>query len=749
MIGNLFTYYRQMPVPVLLIRRSDAMIVDANFAAHASYPVLEATQGLGVLSSLFPPMDISVLSTMIHNPGHILSIHDYTGRPVNASIVFADVVHAVVSVVTSRHDIPADSAAETRLRSVTAVISDFVFELVINGGGEPEIVWMSDMVEKVLGYTATELVACRDLAEMIHPEDLVKVQAHVRKIIAHSSSEATFRIRTKYQDYRWLRNFVRPIHSVKSEESRFIGVASDITDFKSTDDALQDSLESYRTLITTLEEGVVVTDLNGTILNANPSAGEILGIPSSALVGVSAIDFGMKVLNEDRMALSNEESPVLVTIRSGNPVRHLTIGLELQNTKIVWISVNTQPLKRGNEREFYGVVLSIRDITDIKVAMDEVYRLSLVARQTTSSVIITDVNRKIVWANPAFTRLTGFTLEEAKSKNPKELLSGPGTDYTVYKEIARCLREYQPVKAHIFNYKKNLEGYWVELTIDPMYDMRGKHIGFIAVQNDITQQYRHEQELMKAKEESEDMNRLKSTFLANISHELRTPMNGILAYADILRDEIEDPLHKKMISTIYQSGHRLIETINSILDLTFIESNENQVEIQTVMAAPIVISAVKYFEREAEKKNLTLQFLGKENGCALLIDERMFFAVMKHLIGNAVKFTENGGVRVEMDMDEQYGIIKISDTGIGITPEKQAVIFELFRQESEGGSRNYEGFGIGLSISKRFVEIMNGTITLSSTSGLGSVFTVTLPLANRAPVQSFSSQTELPGSSDI
>lgn len=239
-------------------------------------------------------------------------------------------------------------------------------------------------------------------------------------------------------------------------------------------------------------------------------------------------------------------------------------------------------------------------------------------------------------------------------------------------------------------------------------------------------------ELLIAKEKAEEMSRLKSIFLNNMSHELRTPMIGIMGYAEILNDEIVEDDLKEIAGNIFHGGKRLTQTLNSILDLSKVESNELELQIKNFALADLTKKAVNEFQATAASKNLFLEVRINDEAISALVDKRLYADVVKNLVDNAIKFTQAGGVIIELNttylVDKKFASLKVTDTGIGIAEENHDLIFEPFRQVSEGNNRSYEGCGIGLTIVKKFVEVMNGKISLIKREGGGTIFIVDLPM---------------------
>ncbi len=228
-----------------------------------------------------------------------------------------------------------------------------------------------------------------------------------------------------------------------------------------------------------------------------------------------------------------------------------------------------------------------------------------------------------------------------------------------------------------------------------------------------------------------EMRELQTTFLDNMSHELRTPITVILGYAGILADELEDPELKEMAEIVLKSSNRLTESLNLLLDQSSIEAGTLKVDFEKIDVSEIIKNSTKIYKPVAEDKNLKLNFINNCGNVICEIDKKMLEKVLDNLISNAIKYTKSGEITVELNSTEtdenKYAQISVSDTGIGIEEEKQSLIFEAFRQVSEGMNRLYQGTGLGLSVTKKFVELMNGKIFVKSKLNEGTTFTILFP----------------------
>ncbi len=241
----------------------------------------------------------------------------------------------------------------------------------------------------------------------------------------------------------------------------------------------------------------------------------------------------------------------------------------------------------------------------------------------------------------------------------------------------------------------------------------------------------HEEALIKAKNEAEESSRLKSSLLANMSHELRTPMTGILGFSEILHDELDDNRLKSMASTIYKSANRLMTTLNSIMDLSAIESNRTNLTLKPVNIKIIFMNLLRNAYTIASDKGLYIR-TALPPSINVIADDKLLGQLLHHLIDNAIKFTIDGGISISAYAglrDTSDVVIKISDTGIGIAPQHHKLIFEEFRQVSEGLSRTFEGSGLGLSLVMKISKLLNARVWVESVPEKGSDFYVALPSA--------------------
>ncbi len=280
-----------------------------------------------------------------------------------------------------------------------------------------------------------------------------------------------------------------------------------------------------------------------------------------------------------------------------------------------------------------------------------------------------------------------------------------------------------------FSYPIDGQMRFFEFSFFPIYD-NGEFVGFSEHSRDITEQKKRELELQKAKEKAEESDRLKSAFLANMSHEIRTPMNGILGFTELLGEpNLDEGSKAHYISLIKKCGNQLMTIINDIIDISKIEAGELVVKKEKINVDRIFPDVFSFFNPAAQKKNITLinDIIPEDTPTMIESDESRLRQVLINLIDNSIKFTSDGQVNFGYRKNENHIEFYVRDTGIGIKPEHQQMVFERFRQADTSLSKKHRGTGLGLSISKALVDLLGGTIRMESAPGKGSLFTFRLP----------------------
>ncbi len=274
---------------------------------------------------------------------------------------------------------------------------------------------------------------------------------------------------------------------------------------------------------------------------------------------------------------------------------------------------------------------------------------------------------------------------------------------------------------------------WIQIVFFPLNDSFGKPKQFVLIHENITARKLAEQELLKAKLQAEESDRLKTAFLNNISHEIRTPFNGLLGFLSMLQsDKLSKEDRDEYISFINENAHRLMHTINDIVEISMIQTGQLQADISDCNIKSLTYELFGLYKTEAESKGLKFKInssLPKDIE-HISTDSQKLNAILSVLLGNAIKFTQKGSIELNLQKKDESIEFSVKDTGVGIPANKQQAIFERFMQADVSNTRRFEGSGIGLSIAKAYVEMLGGTIGVESNTGEGSRFYFTIGIGN-------------------
>ncbi len=512
-------------------------------------------------------------------------------------------------------------------------------------------------------------------------------------------------------------------------EKLVAGFLHNITERKLIEDALYESEKMYRSIFDSAPVGIYQSTHEGKFIKANKALAKLLGYDSEDELCKVDITNDIYLDKNKRHTLISEFEPT-------GSVSDREVQWKRRDGSVIWVQLNAFAVKDelGNTKHFEGYV---RDITSRKLAEGHIQTLTKAIEQSPVCVIITDLKGNIRYVNNKFTEVSGYSIDEVIDKNPRILKSGTQSK-EFYQSLWETIISGNTWSGELHNKKKNGELYWENAIISPIVDAAGKILNFVAVKEDITEKKKMIEDLVKAKDKAEESNRLKSSFLANMSHELRTPMVGILGYADILATELSNPEHAELAKMVLSSGRRLIETLNSLLDLSSIEAKKMELKYESVDVIRVLKESITLFLPNAAAKGLYIKSILPDKTFEINSDREILYKIFNNLINNAVKYTQSGGLTIELsttsNADGKYLMLSIADTGIGIPSDYHEIIFEPFRQVSEGYTRKFEGSGLGLSITNKLVKILDGRIFLESTPGKGSRFIVKLPFTVSADV---------------
>jgi PAS domain S-box-containing protein len=578
---------------------------------------------------------------------------------------------------------------------------------------------------EIIGKTFQEITDNKQFIEFVIPK--YKEAIKNRKATNHE----------EYYDFGNGKVFVdvtlTPIFNSEGKCVNILGAARDITKRKFAEDALKENEEKYRLLLSNMNEGVIFVDNNDVIKFINKRCCEIYGFEYEELIGKTGYE--LLIYKDDRHIIVEKNLERMEGASGSYIVRGLNKAGE-----ILWINISGAPIFDENKKPI-GSIGILSDVTEQIVAEQklrktEKYYKALI-ENAPDGVVTIGIDGKFQFVSDNSKKIFGFPVDEIANFHPADN-THPEDLPMVLNTLDELIKNPKLVPVIVYRFRtKDGNWRWIESTFSNLFG--DPNVNAIVINfRDITDRKIAEKDLINAKEKAEESEKLKSNFLANMSHELRTPMVGILGFSELLKSELTEKTHKMMAERVYKGGKRLMGTLNLILDLSRLEAGKLETNYKVFEINELITNSVEIYDQTVRQKNLYIKFVKNTENILVNLDERMVSDVLNNLINNSVKYTETGGIVItsgELLLNgTEYAEIKVKDTGIGIPSDKLGLIFEEFRQVSEGYSRTFEGTGLGLSLTKKFVEKMNGTIEVSSEIGKGTVFTVRIPLNSKTQV---------------
>ncbi|SMP62550.1 PAS domain S-box protein [Anoxynatronum buryatiense] len=607
---------------------------------------------------------------------------------------------------------------------------------------------------EMVGYTLAELepTSINTRNRFVHPDDLQASEAQLQEVFSHQRDHYDIEYRMKHRDGHWV--WVQDRGNVISWTADDIpllmsGTHTDITEKKLVEKALEESEKAYRAYTEQSPLAIFVTDRAGKYLRANPAACTLTGYTEEELIKLTINDLTPPEFKDQDQARINEAE-------EKGTVAAEFIGLK-KNGERYWGRIHISII---NENEIMGIVEDISERKEMEVTLASKQKeLETYFTSSLDLLCIANTNGTFIRLNPEWEKVLGYSLEELEGKKFLDYVHPEDLPATM--EVIQNLKNQEEVSSFTNRYRCADNTYrWIEWRSRPVGEV------MYSVARDVTKKFKQEEKLLEftamlemknleldvAAHQAEQASRTKSQFLANMSHEIRTPMNGILGFLQLLQETKTDKQQATYINYIKTSSEILLSLINDILDLSKIESGKMELETIPFDLRSALEAAVIPQAHRAHSKNLELHLLMRP--CLpfqVKGDPTRLRQIVTNLVSNAVKFTEIGNIAVECSQINESDTvstveIQVRDTGIGISEEAVSRLFESFTQADASNTREYGGSGLGLAISRDLAHLMKGTITVASSPGEGSTFTLTLPLEkDRTPLPQLASHQVLKG----
>jgi PAS domain S-box-containing protein len=504
--------------------------------------------------------------------------------------------------------------------------------------------------------------------------------------------------------------------------------------------AQRESDRKYRDVVEQVKEVIFQTDSAGRWTFLNPAWAEVTRFTVEESLGKMFVDY---VHPEDRERNMKQFEPLILRRKDycRHEVRYLT-----RDGGSRWMEVYAR-LLLDEQGATVGTAGTLTDVSERKSAETQMRLLQRAVDASANGIVISDATLRdepVVYVNPAFERITGYTAAETVGRNCR-FLQGAHGEQPGLTELRGALKERRVATVVLRNFRKDGSLFWNEFTVAPLFDKEGKLTHFIGSISDVTGRVLAEEEMRRlntqlgeARDAALESVRLKSEFLANMSHEIRTPLHGILGMVQLLGSTSLGPEQKEFLVNVQSCSDALLAIVDEILDFSKIEAGKLSIEDEDLDLRALLEQALDPFARAAHGKGLEFALrIAPEAPTYVRGDGLRIRQVLGNLLSNALKFTHKGEVVVDVRLVEMRGNratlrFEVRDTGIGISQEGMKRLFQVFSQVESSTSRRYGGTGLGLAISRRLAELMGGEMGVESRLGEGSAFWFTLPFERRS-----------------
>jgi PAS domain S-box-containing protein len=587
---------------------------------------------------------------------------------------------------------------------------------------------------EIVGYTLEELAPLTiDVwRRLLHPDDLKAAEQKLAKIFSgeQTSIEYELRMRHKAGHWVWVMSRGRIVRSADDGTPLVMaGVHIDITALKRAEQRLEEIIDAAAA-------GTWELDIQTGAKRINDRWAEMLGYTRAELFERPQFGFRQMIHPDDLVYLLDQEKTML----SGGVDRFANeIRMRHKDGHWVWVLSRGQVTARdadGRPRKLAGIHLDITERMRLQTQLTaERDYLARLMDTSVSGITALDRDGRIIFANRGAERILGLKASEttglpynAPTWEIRTLGGAPFPDAEL--PFARVMAEDRVVRDVRFSIAWPDGGRrMLSVNAAPIH-AEGLSVRVVCSINDITDQVAAENDLRDAAERAEAANRAKSLFLANMSHEIRTPLNGVLGMAQLLEAELTQENHLHMLSMIRASGETLLGVLNDVLDMSKIEAGKLTLEVVPFSPADLARQVEAMHSVLAREKGLDFTLiLHPDAALPRMGDPGRIAQILHNLVSNAVKFTEQGRVSVSIDIrDDTFLDIRVTDTGIGMTEEQLSRVFEEFEQADGTVTRRFGGTGLGMSIVRRLVVLMQGDIRIDSTPGGGTTALIKLPL---------------------
>jgi PAS domain S-box-containing protein len=567
---------------------------------------------------------------------------------------------------------------------------------------------------KLTGYSVPELIG-KHVSIFAGSEAYAVVNEHIKRIV--EGEKLVLEVESYRKDgSTYFAELTETCITLANNQKAVLSLSNDISQRKQFENALKEGEIKYRNIFENIQDVFYQTDINGVITTISPSIHRYSGYTPNELIGLNVANLYYDI---------SEREGLLALIKTKGEAVDYEIRLLSKKGQISHVSVNAHFIT-GLNGEIIGVEGSLRDVSERRLAIQQIQRLSLAVEQSPVMILVTSLSGVVEYVNNRYLETSGYSSSQIIN-NHLEVIFTISNPRISWDKLVEELKNHTIWKEEFMSPKADDGWFWVSASVSEIKNDRGEVLNYLIVLEDITEYKRIIEEIEEARARAEQSDKLKSTLLANLSHEFRTPMNGILGFAQILHYDAPSDEFRDIADKILLSSDRLMKTLDSIMWLAQIESGIDVYEEHGNLFDRIKPLLSNYSARYGAKG---IEFkVSCAQSFAIKTDFSLVLQVLTELLDNALKFTEQGAIQLTICLlkanQKTLVEIEVSDTGIGIDPDMHELVFKEFRQVSEGINREYEGTGLGLAIVKKIAERIGGTIQIESELGKGSKFIFT------------------------
>ncbi len=660
---------------------------------------------------------------------NVNSTYDADGNPTGRLVVARDITERKKAEKALREN-------EIKYRSLAEASIDMILTYDLEG----RITYANPAVEEIFGYTPEEITG-QQFGRYVSPDSLASAHTHFSKGI-QGVHVPPYELELVHKNGKLVPVEINPtsLFDVEGKIRGRLTVVRDISFRKKAEEALRKSEKKYkeqsrlfRLMSDNIPDLVWAKDLEGRYIFTNKAYCEKLLIAKhpKETIGKTDMFFAnrQRKLHPERKdwftfgeICANSDIPVLEKKKA---FRFDEYGYV--RGKFLFLDVFKAPIFDENN-QIIGTVGHGRDVTKEKEAEKELLLRDKALNAAANAIIITDADTVIEWVNQAFTSLTGYTKEEAVGRYTGDLIRSGKQDEAIFENMNKTLQSGQVWKGELTDKRKDGTLYEIEEIITPVTNAKGKVKHLIGIMADISERKAAERELKAAKEAAEESSRLKSAFLANMNHEIRTPMNAIMGFSELMLEATpeEKENYAKIVNT---SAGQLLNLIDDVIFMSRLQSEKLPVKKITFFPADVIKEVFLMFNLPEMKKDLKLQIYLPEDAenIAIHADANKVKQVLTNFSSNAIKYTEKGFVRLGFEIRGASILFFVEDSGMGIPEKEHEHVFEAFYRGRMAVNSAIRGTGLGLNIAKELVELLGGTIGVSSQPRKGSRFYFSLP----------------------